>query len=497
MPETLNRPEHPEHFSDVHHENGEALMCMSSGGECKVLVEVMPGYSPEEEQQLIESTTRALEAVDQFTGGRAAEIFTGLHIKLGEDETESGGALPGENTIVLNGRKMLLSVAEMRRVSGSYDDEELADFPDVDRPGGAMEYTLVHEMGHILDGHGVDGKHPFRVSPEESPTNYGRTPDKYHDEKYHESFAEGFAHAVWEMPISETMGEAVSEAVNARVQKIENQANVGELNSVDEQFQRKFEESKIRLERSLQSKRERLTHLQESVVPRRIEAYEGRYGESPPAEWVAALTAGAELGIQRDEQQLEFMRPASDEDIAYRQKVARELPALISESCPPELPLRFHGAPIFTSREIIASRGLSSSVDRIGIETSYDVAGQVSVTMPGTLQTTLNSYTGLIEGGYEVPAGCVFVVLPESKEDADAGRSMLMGNVDFEAHPEQMFAIMTSRENVEQVRLWAKEAGLDPTKVKEFFEFADSLKGLNEAIVNGTSRTQDYVSYPI
>ncbi len=233
MTETLNRPEHPEHFSEVHHENGEALMCMSSGGVCRVLVEVMPGYSPEEQQQLIESTTRALEAVNQLTSGRAAEIFTGLHIKLGEDETESGGAFPDENTIVLNTRKMLLSLAEMRRISGSYDDEELADFPDVERPGGALEYTLAHEMGHILDGHGADGKHPFRVSPDESPTQYGRIPDEYHDEKYHEAFAEGFAHMAWGMSVSEAMEAAVREAIDERLQEItENQTAIPE-NGVD------------------------------------------------------------------------------------------------------------------------------------------------------------------------------------------------------------------------------------------------------------------------
>ena len=234
MTETHKKPAHPEHF-DVHHEDGEAVMCMSSDGECRVLVEIMPGYTPEEEQQLISSTTSALEAVDHFTGGRAVDIFTGLHIKLGEDETQSGGAFPKENLVVLNGRKMLLSVAEMRTVSGSYNDEELADFSDVNRPGGALEYTLVHEMGHILDGVGADGKHPFRVSPNESPTNYGRVPDKYHDEKYHEAFAEGFAHAVWGMPISETMETTVRETIDARAQEIaESQATAIETAGEDQ-----------------------------------------------------------------------------------------------------------------------------------------------------------------------------------------------------------------------------------------------------------------------
>lgn len=218
MAEILNKTGHQEHF-DIHHENGEALVCMSSGGECRVLVEVMAGYSTEEEQQLITSTTGALEAIDRFTDGIAADIFTGLHIKIGEDVTEGGAkAVTEENKVLLNGSKMLLSVAEMKQVSGAYRDEELVEFPDDNRPGGALEYILVHEMGHILDGVSEDGAHPFRVSPAESPTTYGSAPDKYHEVKFHEAFAEGFAHMVWGMSVSETMKVAVQEAINERSQ---------------------------------------------------------------------------------------------------------------------------------------------------------------------------------------------------------------------------------------------------------------------------------------
>ncbi len=220
--ETFNRPEHPEHFSEVHHENGEALMCMSSAGECRVLVEVMPGYSPEEEQQLIASTTGALEAIDRFTGGRATDIFTGLHIKIGEDVAGGGAkAVAEENQVLLNGRKMLLSVAEMKQVSGSYSADELAGFPDEQRSGGALEYTLVHEIGHVLDGQTKTGEAYHRVAASESPTRYGREADEWHsDNKDHEAFSEGFAHAVYGMPITETMEATVRQTIEARAQEI-------------------------------------------------------------------------------------------------------------------------------------------------------------------------------------------------------------------------------------------------------------------------------------
>lgn len=221
MAETLNKSEHTEHF-DVHHENGEALMCMSSGGECRVTVEVVAGYSPEEEQRIITSTTSALEAINHFTGGRAADIFTGLHIKIGEDVTPGGAkAIAEKNRVLLNGRKMLLSVSEMKQVSGAYSDDELAGFPDEHRPGGALEYTLVHEIGHVLDGQTKAGKAYHRVDASESPTKYGREFDDWHKtNKDHEAFAEGFAHLVYGMPTSKTIETAVRETIDARAQEI-------------------------------------------------------------------------------------------------------------------------------------------------------------------------------------------------------------------------------------------------------------------------------------
>lgn len=234
MNEALNKLEYPENF-DVQHKDGEAFMCMSSGDECRILVEIVADYSPEEEQQLIASTASALEAIDRFTDGKATDIFTGLYIKIGENVVEGGAkAVAEENQVILNGRKMLLSVAEMKQVSGAYSDEELVNFPDEHQPGGALEYTLVHEIGHILDGQTKTGEAYHRVTADESPTKYGREVDKWHsDNKDHEAFAEGFAHAVYGMPITEVMQSAVRKAIDDRLQEMaKNQVN-DEISGVD------------------------------------------------------------------------------------------------------------------------------------------------------------------------------------------------------------------------------------------------------------------------
>lgn len=221
MTEALNRPEYPEHF-DVHHKNGETLMCMTSGSKCKVLVEIMAGYSIEEEQQLIASTTNALQAINQFTNGKATDIFADLRIKIGENMTEGGAkAIAEENQVLLNGRKMLLSVAEMKQASGACNDKELVNFRNKHQPGGALEYTLVHEIGHILDGQTKTGEAYHRIAASESPTKYGRETDDWHgDSKDHEAFAEGFAHAVYDMSISKAMKIAVRKTIDARTQEV-------------------------------------------------------------------------------------------------------------------------------------------------------------------------------------------------------------------------------------------------------------------------------------
>jgi len=209
MSEIYTATEHPLHF-DVKHENGEALVCMTNGGECSVLVEVGSEYSKEESAQLVSSTKHALEAINDLAAGRAAGIFTGFHIRIGEDVTEGGGrAVADDNLVLLNGRKMLMSIQQMREVSGAYSGEELFEFPDIHRPGGALEYTLVHEVGHVLDER-TGGDKMHRIQASESPTNYGRTTDRWHPEsKDHEAFAEGFAHMAWGMPVSEKMEQVV------------------------------------------------------------------------------------------------------------------------------------------------------------------------------------------------------------------------------------------------------------------------------------------------
>lgn len=175
--------------------------------------------------------------------------------------------------------------------------------------------------------------------------------------------------------------------------------------------------------------------------------------------------------LSKVEEQLEFLRPANDKDMEYRLRQYNEFARQMKDLVPDDFPLRFHGCPIYTAKHILESGELSSSVDRLGVETSYDTAGQVSVTTKDSLDITIQGYTHLLDNS-NLPAGCVFVLLPKDEIDAEAGDSLLMGNVDFKSEPDRLYGVITTPENVERISQWGKMYGIDLSdKVYDFDGF--------------------------
>lgn len=187
-------------------------------------------------------------------------------------------------------------------------------------------------------------------------------------------------------------------------------------------------------------------------------------------EIAAKKVATRMYALEQIKDQISFLRPSSKEDMEYRLRQYDEFSKKMRTCIPDDLPLRFHGCPIYTAKHIIESGELSSSVDRLGIETSYDVAGQISVTTKNSLETTVQSYAGL-NGNYELPAGCIFVLLPQNDLDAESGKSMLMNNVSIRKEPERLFAIITTPENYERLREWCKNYNIEEEKIYDYDGF--------------------------
>lgn len=188
--------------------------------------------------------------------------------------------------------------------------------------------------------------------------------------------------------------------------------------------------------------------------------------------------------VQRRQQELireqRLLRPSSPEDAAYRMRVLQDLPGKITAALPADSPIRFHATSLLATENVIQMGELSSSVDRTGQATSYDTSDQVSVTIPKDVAISVSGYLGLTERNMCLPAGCIFMLLPRDATEAAAGAQMLMGNVYFRDHPEQLVGILTSDENIPTVRAWCVKAGLDPKRVQEFFTGVEQLASVQK-----------------
>jgi hypothetical protein len=230
---------------------------------------------------------------------------------------------------------------------------------------------------------------------------------------------------------------------------------------------------------------------------RNAERFRERFGKDPePGQFDGtAIATKHYIGILTAKEAL--MRPSSDADVAYREHVHRDLGPAIAESTPPELPLRFHGNTIIDAKGVLGSQELSSSVDRLGVETSMDGQGAFSVTTAQGVGVSIDGYMGMFDDKCTMPPGCLFAVLPESALDADAGHRFIMNNVDFGVDPSRLFGVAVAAESVDVMRQWAADAGVDPGKVQEYFEFTERLAALKARIDAGEVDVQSLVSYPL
>lgn len=219
--ETLS--ENKQHF-EVHHENNEILVCMQQDGHCAILVE--SNGTPEEQRTVERATERAFKRLNDMFGGRFAEVAGGLHVQIGDGLTESGGeTVHGENKIVFDRQKMLLSLADAEQflpdVLDPGDWTSVMSPEEAAQPGSCLEYNIIHEVGHLLAQDEDDESSYRRVSSSESPTKYGRQPDRFSDKKDHEAFAECFTYVAYGQPVSEVAQAAVDKLIKERLDMLE------------------------------------------------------------------------------------------------------------------------------------------------------------------------------------------------------------------------------------------------------------------------------------
>ena len=65
---------------------------------------------------------------------------------------------------------------------------------------------------------------------------------------------------------------------------------------------------------------------------------------------------------------------------------------------------------------------------------------------------------------------------PKDKDEAQKCQGKKMDNIDFVAHPEQLKAIVTTEENVEQVQQWLAEKGMNKNICHSFDDFVKVME---------------------
>ena len=175
---------------------------------------------------------------------------------------------------------------------------------------------------------------------------------------------------------------------------------------------------------------------------------------------------------------LNNIREPMIEDIEYRKNIMDNYASDIEKYVPEDLHLCFHGCPIYTAKEIIEDKSISSSVDRIGTETSYDTSNQVSVTTKDTIITTLDGYSDIHSLNYTIPCGVIFVINPKDDSEIQSSKGMIIANVDLN-DKNRLYAILSTPENIDKLKEWCNNSHLDINLVKTFDQFINQYKNIN------------------
>ena len=177
-----------------------------------------------------------------------------------------------------------------------------------------------------------------------------------------------------------------------------------------------------------------------------------------------------------EQQKLKYVRPNTIEDVRYRQRQEKEFQKELLKVIPQNLLLRFHASPIYSSEAIIKQKRIVPSYDIFGIKTSADVEGKISVTRADNIHMhTLPRYSDLFEYKECLPAGCIFALFPLEETELD-DEKWFMNKVDFSEHPEQLYRIITTPENISIVQQWCLESGLDVSYVCDYDNFVKILE---------------------
>lgn len=177
---------------------------------------------------------------------------------------------------------------------------------------------------------------------------------------------------------------------------------------------------------------------------------------------------------------LRFLRPENKKDKLYRTKIFETFPTWIQNHVSDRDRFVFHGTTLANTERILNSGKITSGKDRWTIHTSGDDSGEISVTTHNYLETSLRYHMDLVETykdyEYCVPAGSLFVLKISKEEYQRAKDQQRIHNIYFKRNPQQLYAVITTPENLNRVKWWMQKNNFSSDKVCDFKEFQKRVK---------------------
>lgn len=202
-------------------------------------------------------------------------------------------------------------------------------------------------------------------------------------------------------------------------------------------------------------------YLRSSILPNRIKQYK--------------------ILLSKRKKELEFYRPSTPEAEEYKKNILNTYNKQICAAIPNDLHLLFHGTTIYSARDIIEAKGISSPGER-GEESNITSDGEIWVTSKysaGGIHTSL-SYAFLENSSKYMPSGCIFVLKTDKETERKAGGLLRAKSVSFEKNPEVLFSIITTPENLIMVKGWCEKSGIDANKVQDYESFLQMIQSKNQ-----------------
>ena len=183
--------------------------------------------------------------------------------------------------------------------------------------------------------------------------------------------------------------------------------------------------------------------------------------------------------IRETKNKISLSRPHTQADLSERDEVVRYFSDKIRSFDPQNLAcLRFKGVPPQDLPDILSSMKIASSKTRLGHITNAVGDGLIAVSSLKNLDFSIDYFTSISDKSYKdcLPSGTLFVLQPNSAEEADKVKFFQMYEIDFTKEPEKLIAIVSTQENLPVIQKALNEKGLSTELVMTFANFDTYLR---------------------